>query len=93
MAYIGTFSSCADPEKKAEEVGGGSTSFCNHQHISQRAVRISLEKLLDPRRSIASRGAYIPECLSIPIATCDSPGGWWSRPPAHPNPCSRLNGY
>ena len=38
------------------------TSFFSHRYISQRAVRTSLEKQLDPRGPMASRGGF---CTSI----------------------------
>ena len=53
--------------------------FLVSQCISQRAVWTSLEKQLDPRGPIASRGWSIPEFLRIAIATCDFP--WGSGPP------------
>ena len=46
-----------------------------YQRISQRAVRISLEKQLDPRGPIASRGGSVPVFLRDHITTCDFPGG------------------
>ena len=47
--------------------------FCSQQRISQRSVRTSVEKQLDPRAPIASRGWSVPELLRRPIATCDCP--------------------
>ena len=38
-------------------------------------VRTSLEKQLDPRGPIASRGRSVPVFLRKPIASCDFPGG------------------
>ena len=58
--------------------GGGGGGHVNvifsHQHISQRAVRTSLKKQLDPLGPIAFRGWSLPEFLRLPIATCDFPG-------------------
>ena len=51
------------------------TNIFNHQGISQRAVRASLEKQLDPGVSIADRGGSVPLFLRTDIATCDVPGG------------------
>ena len=39
------------------------TFFLSHQRISQRAVRSSLEKQLDPRGPVASRGESVPVFL------------------------------
>ena len=55
-------------------------SFYLHQHISQRAVRTSLEMLLD---ATAPRGVSVPELLRKPIATCDLPSV--SRHPGLPH--------
>ena len=43
--------------------------------ISKRAVQTALEKLLDPRRSIASQRGSVPEFLRKPITNCDFPWG------------------
>ena len=61
---------------------GGSWRFCcgffsrcfSHQRISQRTVRTSLEKQLDPIGPISSRGGSVPVFLRTTIATCDFPG-------------------
>ena len=57
------------------------TFFLSHQHISKRAVRISLEKKL------ASRGWSVPAFLRNSIATCDFPGL------VGPTPCTLLDLY
>ena len=54
-------------------------NFYSHELISQRAIRTSLEKLLNPRGPIASRsggwgGRSVPVFLK-PITICDFPGG------------------
>ena len=56
---------CADPENSARDGGGGggSKNCCNHQRISQRVVRTSLEKQLDPMGPIASRKGSVPYCF------------------------------
>ena len=40
--------------RKFRQVGGGPENYLSHQRISQRVVRTSLEKQLDPRGPIAS---------------------------------------
>ena len=65
--------------------GGRGDIFLSHQRISQRAVRTSLEKQLDPKGPIASRGGSVSVFLRKPIATCDFSGGWsGSVAPPHP---------
>ena len=44
-------------------LGLGVLTFLCHQRISQRAVRTSPEKLLDPLRPIASRRVRTSTCL------------------------------
>ena len=64
------FTSWADPEIRQ---GGLTTLFFSsfiHQRIIQGVVRTSLEKQLDPRGPIASRGWSVPVVFSKPIATC-----------------------
>ena len=77
----------ADPENSVR--GSPTTSFFSHQHISQRAVQTSLEKLLDPLGPIASRERSVPVFLRKPIATCNfhgGVGGWWGvRIPCPPS--------
>ena len=59
---------------------GGGPIFFNHQGLSKRAIRTTLEKQLDPMGPIASRGVSLPVFLKKPVATCDFPGGGGSRP-------------
>ena len=65
---------CAGPEKIRR--GGHLFNFSfSHQHISQRAVLTSIEKLLGPMGPIASRGGSVPVFLRKPTVTFDFPGG------------------
>ena len=55
--------------------GGVLTTFFRHQRIKQRTVHASIEKQLDLKDPIASRGGSVPVFLSKPILLCDFPGG------------------
>ena len=59
-------SACAAPEKSVRE--SRDKFFLNYQRISQRAVQTSLEKQLDPRGPIASRGISKETLLSLAIS-------------------------
>ena len=70
-------------------------SFLSHHGISQRAVRTSLEKQLNPRGPIASRGGVHSRCVfpRKSIATCEFPGGGGgerSGPPVPPLYCIKT---
>ena len=56
----------------------------SQQRTSQRAVRTSLEKRLDPEGPIASRGVRI-SIYEDSIATCDFSGGWGLDPMSPPS--------
>ena len=56
--------------------GGGGVS---NQHVSQKAIRTTLETQLDPMGPIASRGGSLKVFLRESFATCDFAAG--SRPP------------
>ena len=66
----------ADPENSVFFV------FFSLEHISQRAVRASLEEQLDPMGPIASRGGYEPVFPRKPLVTCDFLGGSNPCPPS-----------
>ena len=72
-------------------LGGGEGGF-SHQQISQRAIRTSFEKQLDPKGPIASRGGVgvVPEFVRKPIVTCDFPGGADPLPPSLDPPMVRI---
>ena len=53
--------------------------FFSHQRISQGAVRISLEKQLEPMGPSASRERSLPVFLRKPITTCDFQAGGLDR--------------
>ena len=61
--------------------------FFSYQRISQRAVRTSLKKQLDPRGPIATQGGAVPVFLRKPIATLLSRG---SGPPIRACLCAEL---
>ena len=58
--------------------------FISHQRILQSAVLTSLEKQLDLRGPITSRGRSVPIFLRKPIATCDFAGGGGGPDPLSP---------
>ena len=64
--------------------GGGAENIFSYQRISQRVVRTSLEKQLDPRDPIASRWGSVPVFVRKHIATCDFPGVSGALPPPGP---------
>ena len=56
----------------------------SYQRISQKPVRTSFEKQLDPVVQWLLEGRSVSVFLRKPIITCDFPGGRGSRPHAHP---------
>ena len=68
---------CANPEntvRAGRRRWESQQRFFCYQHISQMAIRTSLEKQLDPMGPIASRVVSVLEFLRKPTANCDFPG-------------------
>ena len=63
-----------------QKIRQGSKVFFNQKHITWMALQTSIEKQLDPRGPIASRGGSVSEFLREPIATRDVRGGGVQTP-------------